>query len=300
MSDQITTAMVQGYRSNIELQFQQRGSRLASTVENETQHSEYEFYDRVGPTQAQELLTRHADTPQVNTPHSRRRIALRDFAWADLIDKKDVMRMLADPTSAYVMNAVSSLGREKDRSIITAALGTAYTGKTGSTTASFAAANIVAVDFVESGSAANSNLTIGKLRAARYILTKSESIDEQMDEQITCACTASQIRSLLTTTQITSADYNAVKALVDGKVDTFMGFKFVRLELLPFSSGVIRQVLIYPKSAIKLAVGAEITARVDERADKNYSTQVYVKASFGATRMWEEKVVSVLCDEAVV
>ena len=39
-------------------------------------------------------------------------------------------------------------------------------------------------------------------------------------------------------------------------------------------------------------------ARIDERSDKGYATQVYYCASFGSTRMEEEKVVEVQAHEA--
>ena len=47
----------------------------------------------------------------------------------------------------------------------------------------------------------------------------------------------------------------------------------------------------------KLAIGKEPTARIDERADKSYATQVYYCMSVGATRMEEAKVVEIICDE---
>jgi hypothetical protein len=48
---------------------------------------------------------------------------------------------------------------------------------------------------------------------------------------------------------------------------------------------------------IKLAIGKEPSARIDERADKSYATQVYYCMSVGATRMEEAKVVEIICDE---
>jgi hypothetical protein len=53
----------------------------------------------------------------------------------------------------------------------------------------------------------------------------------------------------------------------------------------------------FTADAIKLAVGQDVLARIDERADKSYSTQVYYAMSIGATRMEEEKVVQIACDE---
>ena len=295
MSFEVDTALVNAYRSNIEIQFQQKGSRLRDTVTVEPQNSEYDYYDRIGPVDAVEVENRHSDTPLISTPHDRRRVALRDFDWADMVDNKDKLRMLADPTSSYVVNAVYALGRKMDDVIIEAATGTAYTGKTGQTAVTFPSASQVAVNYVETGVAANSDLTIGKLRRTRFLLTSEETLDDD-SEIITMAVTAQQIHSLLRTTEITSADYNTVRALVNGTVDTFMGFKFVRTQRLA-KTGDTRSCLAYTKSAIIMGLGQEIMVDVGPRRDKRNSIQAYVKGSFGAVRTWEEKVIEVLCDE---
>jgi hypothetical protein len=291
MSFQVDTALVQTYKSNIEVQFQQRGSRLRSHCREESQNAEFDFYDRIGPTDAIEVTNRHGDTPLVSTPHDRRRVALRDFDWADLIDKKDKLRMLADPQSAYTVNAVYALGRKMDDVIIEASTGTAYTGKTGSSTVTFPAAQEVAVNYVESGTAANSNLTIAKLRRVRTVLGLAEA---DMDgEPLVAVVSPEQIQALLRTTEVTSSDYNSVKALVAGDINTFMGFTFVRSNRLTVASN-IRDCLFWAKQGMLIAV-----AQVDvgPRRDKRNSIQIYVSASFGSSRMWEEKVIRVKCDE---
>lgn len=298
MSIQIDTALVQAYKSNIEIQFQQKGSRLRPLIRQETQHAEFDFYDRIGPTDAVEVKTRHGDTPLISTPHDRRRVALRDFDWADLIDKKDKLRMLADPTSPYVQNAVYALGRKMDDVIIEAAFGTAYIGKTGSTTQAFAAASEIAVSYVESGAAANSNLTIGKLRRARYLLDKEEAANKEDGASLYIVVDPSQLQSMLQKTEVTSADYNTVKALVQGEIDTFMGFKFIKSNRLP-KSGNIREVLAFESQGLLVASGAEVTVDVGPRRDKRNSVQVYACGTFGASRMWEEKVLRIKCDETV-
>lgn len=295
MSFQVDTALVQAYRSNIQIKFQQMGSRLRPHVRQESQNAEFEFYDRIGPTDAVEVLTRHGDTPLISTPHDRRRVALRDFDWADMVDNKDKLRMLADPTSSYTMNSVYALGRKMDDVIIEAATGLAYSGKTGSTSISFPAASEVAVNYVESGGAVNSNLTIGKLRRVRYLLDKAEAANEG-ESDLVAAVDPSQIQSLLRTTEVTSADYNTVKALVAGEIDTFMGFKFVRTNRLTVASN-IRDCLFWEKQGMLLAVAQDIKTDVGPRRDKRNSIQVYVCASFSASRMWEEKVIRVKCDE---
>lgn len=295
MSFTVDTALVNAYRSNIEIKFQQMGSRLRPYVRSESQHAEFEFYDRIGPTDAVEVVGRHTDTPLIGTDHDRRRVGLRDFDWADLVDNKDKLRMLADPTSAYCMNAVYALGRAMDDTIIQAAFGTSYADKTGGTAVAFPAGNVIAPNFVESGTAANSNLTIGKLRRVRYLLDKAEAANEG-EHDLVAAVDPSQIQSLLRTTEVTNSDYNTIKALVAGEIDTFMGFKFIKTNRLALN-GNIRNTIFWEKQGLLLATAQEVAVDVGPRRDKRNSIQVYVCGSFNATRMWEEKVLQVQCDE---
>ena len=109
------------------------GSRLRAAVDVETVTGKNAYFDQVGVTAAVERTSSHADTPQIDTPHSRRRVSLADYEWADLIDDQDKVRMLIDPTSSYAKAAAAAMGRAMDDVIITALGGTAYTGETGST-----------------------------------------------------------------------------------------------------------------------------------------------------------------------
>jgi hypothetical protein len=298
MSVQIDTALVNSYHANIQLKFQQRGSRLRNYVRVESQNSEFDFFDRIGPTAAVKVKNRHSDTPLISTPHDRRRNATEDYDWADLIDRRDKLRMLADPTSSYVTNAVYALGRSMDEEIVRAAFGTSYSGKTGSTAIVFPAASKVAVDYWDITGSGNTNLTLGKLRKIRLLFDLEEAVDWDAAEELYMAVTAWQINSMLRDDKLTDIDTAAVKALVNGSIDTFMGIKFIRVHpsILP-KSGDIRRCPVWTRQGILLGVADEILTDVGPRRDKRNSVQVYVCASFGATRMWEEQVVEVSCDE---
>ena len=86
MSTQITTAFVEQYSANVLQLSQQRGSRLRAAVRVEPVTGKNAFIDRVGAVAARRRTARHADTPQLDAPHSRRRVSLVDYDWADLID----------------------------------------------------------------------------------------------------------------------------------------------------------------------------------------------------------------------
>ena len=295
MSFEVPTAFVQQYKANLTHLLQQKGSVLRDTVTVESQNAEFAFYDRIGSTEANEVNTRHGDTPLNNTPHDRRRIGLRDFDWADLIDRPDRIRLLVDPTGPYTVNAMWALGRKMDDVIIQRATGSAWTGKTGSVEVTFpTSTQQIAVNYVESGGAANSNLTVGKLRRCLEIFQANE-VGDDMEKIV--VVTSNQLHAMLIQTPIISSDYNTVRALAEGRVDTFMGFRFRRCERLA-KSGNNRSVLVYTKDAITMAMGEDITVDVGPRRDKRNATQIYVCATLDATRMEEKKVVEILCDES--
>lgn len=313
MSQLITQAFVKQFGSNIYYLAQQKGSRLRGSVRNEQQQGDAAFYDQINSVAAIRKTSRHSNTPQIDTPHARRRVVMNDYEWADLIDRQDKIRILIDPQSAYVQSAMWAMGRSMDDEIIAAATGLAYSGVDGSTPVTLPAAQYVAAN----DGTNFTNMKVSTLRAMKQKMDAAD-VDESIPRYL--AISSSQMQSLLSETQITSADYNIVKALVDGKVDTFMGFKFIRLERLAslpsgsFSAdsttGIViagsnftnyttcRQCFAWAQDGLLLSSGLDITARIDERVDKSYATQAYASMSLGATRMEEVKVVVALCKEA--
>jgi hypothetical protein len=286
MSAQITTAFSQQFSTNVQLLSQQMGSILRGGVEEESVVGEKAFFDQVGSAAAIKRTSRHSDTPMVETPHSRRMVTMEAYEWADLIDDADKVQMLIDPTSTYARAAAAAMGRAMDDAIIEAATGTSLTGKAGATSTTMLSANQIA-----NGSA---DLTVAKLISAKKLLDLG-SVDPSIPRHI--AVGPDQIEALLNTTSVTSSDFNTVKALVQGEVNTFMGFQF-HVSTRLAKAGNIRTCFAWAQDGIKLAVGKDVQSRIDERADKSYSTQVYYCAQFGSTRMEEAKVVSIDCDES--
>ena len=286
MSTQITTAFVNQFSSNITMLSQQMGSLLREAVDVETVTGEKAFFDQVGSAVAQVRTSRHGDTPLMETPHARRMVTMSTYEYADLIDDPDKIRLLVDPTSSYARAAAMAMGRSMDDVIISAALGTASTGKTGSTSTALPSGQKIAH--------ASGGLTQAKLVSAKKILDQN-SVDPSIQRYIIVS--PEQIEDLLNITSVTSADFNTVRALVQGEVDTFVGFKFIVSNRLNTDSDGNRQVIAFAGDGIKLAVGKDVTGRIDERSDKSYSTQIYYCMDIGATRMEEEKVVEIACTE---
>lgn len=289
MSTEVTTAFVQQYSANVQMLSQQMGSRLRDAVRIENVVGKNAFIDQIGVATAQVRSTRHADTPQIDTPHSRRRLTLADYEYADLIDDQDKIRMLIDPTSSYAKAAAAAMGRSMDDVIITAATGAASTGETGSGTA-----NLHATNNTVGSASSNDGLTLAKLQEAKRKMDLND-VDPSIPRYL--AVGPKQIEDLLGNTTVTSSDYNSVKALVQGELDTFMGFKFIMTNRLAVSATDVRTCFAWAEDGITLGLGKDISARIDERADKSYATQVYYCMSLGAVRMEEDKVVQIFCDE---
>lgn len=287
MSTQITTAFVNQFSSNIQMLSQQMGSLLRNAVDVESVNGEKAFFDQVGSAAAQLRTTRHADTPLIDTPHSRRMLTLADYEYADLIDDQDKVRLLVDPTSTYARAAAAAMGRAMDDVIISAAFADASTGKDGSTTTAFDTAN----NQIAAGA---TGLTLAKLIEAKEILDSGD-VDPSIPRYI--AVSPKQVTDLLNNTTVTSSDYNTVKALAMGEINSFVGFQFIVTNRLGVDGASARRVIAWAADGIKLGIGKEPTARIDERADKSYATQVYYAMTLGATRMEEKKVVEVLCAE---
>jgi hypothetical protein len=288
MSSQITTAFVEQYSANIQMLSQQMGSLLRDAVRNESIVGKDAYFDQIGKVTAIKKTSRHSDTPQIDTPHSRRRCSLADYEFADLIDQQDKVRLLIDPTSSYAKAAAYAMGRAMDDVIIAAALGTANTGVAGGTAVTLPAGNITAV-----GTGGANTMNIAKLALAKATLDIGD-VDPSIKRHIIVSPT--EISDLLNSTTVTSSDFNTVKALVHGEIDSFMGFKFHVSNRLVDNAAGNTQCIAFAEDGILLGIGKDVTARIDERSDKSYATQVYYCQTIGATRMEEAKVVSVLAN----
>ena len=288
MSFQVNTAFVQDYKNTVSLLLQQRGSKLRGAVTQDGFTGKSgKAVEQIGAVNAQKRTSRHGDTPLISTPHDARWVFPTDYEWADLIDDQDKLRMIIDPTSPYAVNGAYAMGRSIDDALIDSFFGTAKTGENGTVSTTFPAGQQVA-----SGSA---GMTIAKLRSAKKILMANE-VDVDNDP-LFIAITAEQHDDLLGESQAISLDYNTKPVLVEGRITAFMGFNFIHIERLGVDGSSARRCPAWARSGMHLGMWNDITTRISERDDKSYANQVYVKGTFGATRLEEGKVVEILCTE---
>ena len=262
---------------------------------------EEKYYQQSAAFEVSEKQSGVNSTNNIRPEFARRRLITTPFNVAPIYTTQEEVRAAIDISSSHMRSMNAAFARKRDQVKIDALLGTAYTGKAGGTAVTLPSAQTVAVDFVEDGSTTTSNLTIGKLREARKIFDLAEMDTERLasEGKLYFAASPDQRQALLQDTNITSSDFNSVKALVDGNIDTYMGFKFVwSTQLSVVAATNVRSCIAWSWDALMFATGKEIH-RVDERPDKEYAHQLYSEVEYGATRMEEEKVIEILCDEDV-
>ena len=249
---------------------------------------------------------RHSDLQPVDIQNERRYADMNDYEWPELIDTMDKLKLLIEPGNSYQSAGIASCNRFLDRTIINAALGSA---RTASGTQALPASQLVG--------AGGTGLTLDKLRATKILLDEAEMDDSDFfamsgehesnkaqygfgdltNPSYVIVCTSAQIDDMLGTTEVKSADYNTVKALSAGAINTFMGFRFVRVPSahLPIV-GTTRSLVAYAPRALEYGVGKEPTARIDFIAHKN-SWQVLAETSAGCVRAEDLGVVQIDCVE---
>lgn len=288
MSDQITTARAEQFQARVQHLLQQKASRLRRAVMEQkyTGSKRQVAVDQVGLVTAVQKAGRHADLPTVEVPHARRWVTPITYEFRDFVDSPDQMRMLWDPRSEYAKSFASALGRAMDEAIVSAFFGTSVTGEDASGTETFDTTNF---------SIANGgvDLTVAKLLTAREKLMGAEN---DPDDDYFIAVTSKQFESLLNETQLTSGDYNTVKALVEGSIGKFVGFTFIHCERVGLS-GTDRAVPAWVRSGIHLGVLNDIRTPIDWLPEKQ-AWQIAGVADFGATRTQQGKVVRILCTES--
>lgn len=270
---------------------QQTKARLDAWVEDECFNGERKRWDRIGAQNSRKRTERKAPTSATDPQLDSRWGYRESYDLMNVLDKDDALNLgpLVLPTSDYVKSHANAFNRDKDDVAWKAALGDVMTGETGSTPSALPNGQKIAVNH---GGGDPTGLTLSKLMQANYLL---EDADIEDGAPRVLVVTAKQMQDLLNTTELQSVDYNSVKALVNGQVDTFMGFKFVKVRRLPKVS-TTRTCVAWVKGAIKRFTGGQMSD-ITVRKDLSYATQIYSSWSLGAARVYDEGVVQIDCKE---
>jgi hypothetical protein len=294
MSVNLPSLYGQQFATNVQLLLQQKGSKLRQAVMSGSHVGKQASpVDQIGSVEMQSVSTRFAPMSRVDAAVDRRWVFPSDWDLPQLIDSFDKLRLLTDPTSSYVQNAVYAAGRKMDALIIAALLGTSKTGESGSTSTVLPSAQKIAVGF---GAAADVGLSVAKLREAKRLLMKA-NVDIENDP-LFIAVGADQHDNLLAEAQVISLDFNEKPVLAEGKITRFLGINFIHTELS--NSTLVAgdaTIPVWAKSGAYLGLWNDISTDISQRKDlQSLPWQAYCYMTAGATRLEETKVIQIACN----
>lgn len=302
----VETWKVKQYGANVYHLAQQKGSKFQGFCRPEQINGESKYLDILGPTEALDKTTRNGDTPNVSMNHYRRMITMSDKDWGTMIENMDKARMIHDLKSPYLMAAVNAFGRKKDDMFLKAFIANAIEEKDGGVSTAFPNTQKICA----TTGAAITDLNLNALLTLKRSFDEKD-LDPELDRHI--VVTPKDLINLLNTTEIKNADYNSVKALAEGKINTFLGFNFhMSNRLLTQAWGKFDLATgLYSGSGTDSAAtnrilpawvgsdamiygyGEEPKVEMGKRADKSFNEQLYISMSLGFMRMEDVKCMTV-------
>lgn len=177
-------------------------------------------------------------------------------------------------------------------------LGTNYLGKQGTVLVDLPEKQVIAADFVESGSSIESNITVGKIREGVKRLTGSHAHVPGVTTPV-IALTSAQIMALAQQFEVSDPLWKLID-MRTGKLSTILGVNIVQIEMLPILDGTtnIRCCPLWIKEHMYFGAWDDLSVRVEGPREKrvNYG-QVVAQMSYGATRKYESAVLEIQCKE---
>jgi len=284
-----STWWVEQYRNNVLLLAQQEMSLLRPFVQSGQITGAGAFEESIGEIEFEKVKTRFQPTPRTEVQHGRRYYKLDSFVAAPMIDRFDKLKQLVDPTSSYVKSVAAGAGRKFDNIIIEAAIGESANGIHGSDLQPFPESQKV-----------NDGTPVGMDLAALRAIRRIFDDNAVRDYEKKCLVVApSQIEALLGEEQLTSSDYNVVRALVNGQIDEFMGFRFIKSTLLPYDADThTRTCFAFSEEALKLGLGEDYNVTIDRDITHMNNWIILATMTVGGIRLDDKRVVMINVDES--
>lgn len=288
----ITAAFVTQFHDSFEIASQQKDSRFQAAVHDRGQITGASFtINDMGTIEMNAITTRFGDTVWDVPEAGTRNALMADYGVFVPVEKRDLRKLIADPQGPYLQLTLAAANRRKDTTIYRALLD-AVPRKTENNGAYTNVVLPASQKIVAGGTGA----TKAKLIAAKAMFRRNEC-DEQNGEQLFIAYNADMLTQILNDTNLTSADYMAVKMLQEGALaGNWLGFQWIAYEALDSvtaESVTTKTTVAWAKSAVHFGTGAEYNIDIGPRRDKNNTIQISVDASYGAGRANEKKVVAI-------
>lgn len=302
MSENLFQLYTQQFSTNLELRLQQLSSKLRGKVmEGSHIGKAASPVQYVSPIVMEAPSGRFAPLNRIDSTFQRRWVFPQEREAVQMLDSFDRLQTIIDPTSEYVRNAASAVGRAWDDAVIAAAFGTSQTGTdTGAlssetfaqaATASPAGVNAI-VDTFGNG-ATTIGMTVEKLIEARRLFRKNH-VDLEA-EDLTLIIGSTQESDMLKLVQVVSTEFNDHPVLVDGRIKQFLGWNIIVSERLNVASS-IRDCIALVRSGMYLGMWQDMMNDVTIRKDlSSQPYQLYTKIMFGASRLEPGRVLKIQC-----
>ncbi len=235
MSQALSTVAKEEFDSEVKHAYQgQKTLRGSVTVRNNVIGDKYDF--RVmGKGVATQRTGSSADVVPMNITYGLKVATLVDYEAPEYTDVYDQKTVNFDEVKELAQTIAKAMGRRDDQSIIDA-LATSTT-----TTATYATLNLAAI--TEAGQKLNE---VEAPMEGRYFVTDEIGLND-----------------ILNDSTITSSDYNSVRLLMSGEIDSFLGFKWEIIGSGRAEGGLGGTSYAYQKNAIGHAVGIDMKTKVD-------------------------------------
>ena len=251
MSKFLTNAAVIEFDSEVKHEYQGMG-RLRNTVTLRTNVTGESYkFARTGQGLANQKASQ-ADVTPMDITYARQTATMENWLAPEYTDIFDQAEVNFDEKQELAKTIAKALARREDQIIIDS-----ITAATFDLTPANADEGLLLAT-------AAAGLKVAELRTASTGLTDRGV--ESSDRYIMCSAAA--LNSLLSETEVTSSDFNSVKALVQGEVDTFLGFKFNVIETRVEGGLPALTNYAYHKSAVGYAVGIDLKTTIDWVAHK--------------------------------
>jgi len=279
MAINLSTAFVTLFDAEVKQAYQASAVlRPAVRIRSGVEGSTYKF-PKIGKGVAQVRIPQTDVTP-LNVTYSQVTATLSDYIAAGYSDIFMQAKVNFDERRELVKVVSNAIGRRQDQLILdalTASSGTSVSNDIGG---------------------ADSNMNVAKLREAAKTLNAN---NVPMDNRH-IIIHANSLASLLSETAVTSSDFNTVKALVQGEINTFLGFTFHVLGDRT-EGGLIkdgsndRTCFAFHKDALGLAEGIAPKTEINYVPEKT-SFLIASMFSAGAVAIDDEGIVKIVCRES--
>ena len=289
------------FNSNLMMELQQEGSRLANIFPRERMKGQKSYFDKIGVTTTHQKTARLQDINPDEETYERRLLTFETHYAAYTPDINDLMDMVADPTSELLRNMGHSLGRKLDEIIMNAISGNAVVQTSGSTSnTALPAGQQIAVSDITYDldlSAGDKGLTPGKLMSAVRLLKQNYA----MTNDLVVIAPAGQLANVLAHARASSGDYVTARPLESAGFEPalagYLGLNFINYEETGVDSNLDEKVFVVARNAVKVGERQPLTTKLAPRVDKvGHPQQLHSFFDAGATRMYEEAVVQIACD----